>query len=154
MCQNCLHGSGSWLQWAGNPCRMKLHNCWYSRSSSACFRMSCNWRLSVLPPCRVLISVSVISGWPLVLISANVSAFSGSNSGLHKSTSGASFFLPYIHSAVKLYAISLVLSVCRHGFSTSSRRRLLMIGISGLWSVIKEKYCLLEKVCASLQPNI
>ena len=103
--------------------------------------MSCNRRLSVVPPCRVLISVSVISGWPFVSISASVSAFSESNSGLHKSTLGASFFLPFIYSAVKLYAISLVLSLCRCGFSISFRQQLLMIGISGLWSVMMGKCC-------------
>ena len=141
MCQNCLHGSGSWLQWAGNLCRMKLRNCWYSRSSSVCFRMSCSRRLLVVPPCRVLISVSVIYEWPLVSISASVSAFSESNSGLRESASEASFFLPFIHSAVKMYAISLVLNLCKHGFSISSRWWLLMIGISGLWSVMTEKCC-------------
>ena len=121
MCQNCLHGSGSWLQWAGNPCRMKLRNCWYSRSFSVCFWMSCSRRHLVVPPCRVLISVSVIYEWPLVSISASVSAFSESNSGLRESASEASFFLPFIHSAVKMYAISLVLNLCKHGFSISSR---------------------------------
>ena len=33
------------------------------------------------------------------------------------------------------------MSLCRHGFSISSRWQLLMIGISGLWSVMTEKCC-------------
>ena len=37
-----------------------------SKSSSVCFCMSCNQRLPVVSPCRVLISVIAISGWPLV----------------------------------------------------------------------------------------
>ena len=88
----------------------------------------------MVSPCKVLISANDMSGWPLVSSLASVSAFSGSadDTGLHKSTSGKSFFLPFIHSAVKLYAISLVLSLCRHRFSTSSSQWLLMIGISGL----------------------
>ena len=39
------------------------------------------------------------------------------NRGLRESASEASFFLPFIHSVVKLFTISLVLSLCRHGFS-------------------------------------
>ena len=142
MCQNCLHGSGSWLQWAGNPCRMKLCNCWYLKSSSVCFRMACSRRLLVVLPCRVLISVNVIYGWPLVSISASVSAFSGSDSEVIAWERIRSIILLAFYPFSSEIFMPLVWFWAFVGMdSLSSRWRLLMIGISGLWSVMTEKCC-------------
>ena len=51
-------------------------------------------------------------------------------------TLAASFFVPFSHCAVKLYAIRCVWRHCRREFSNSSCLSELRIGTVGLWSVV------------------
>ena len=77
--------------------------------------------------------------------SASISADNGSDVGLRERESGALFLLPLHHSAVKLQAMSLVLSRCSLGFLISSRRYELRIESKGLWSMTTVKYCSLDR---------
>ena len=63
--------------------------------------------------------------------SASSSSCEGSAEGFLDNASGALFRAPLTHSVVKLYPMILVFKRWRRGFSISSRRWLLRIGMSG-----------------------
>ena len=73
--------------------------------------------------------------------SANTSDIWGGVTGWRDRASGASFLDPLSHCAVKLYAIRCVFNRWSWGFSILSRRWLLRMEISGLWSVMMVKCC-------------
>ena len=140
--QYFLQDSGNCLQCLGNPFSMKFRNSWYwSSSCSACLRSSCRCKLSLCWSLIVHISAMDMSGWLCMSSSANASVAKGSCTGWRDDASGAPFFDPLTYVVVTLYLINRAFSLWSRGFSNSSRRWLLRIGIRGLWSVTMVRFC-------------
>ena len=97
---------------------MRCWNCLYSVSSWALFLRPSKQYGSGSVCVRVHISVMDRAGWLRVSNSARLSSGDGSVTGFLDRVSGASFFVPFTHSVIKLYAISLTFR--RRGFSISS----------------------------------
>ena len=68
--------------------------------------------------------------------SAISSSLFGGECGQRESASAASCWEPFCHLAVNLYAMIRVRNRCSRGFSISSKRWVLSMGMRGLWSVM------------------
>ena len=118
---------------------MTSFSSWYSSSWLACCRRSWSCTFSVeLPDWQTLSSDMDGAGVESSSHSANPSSCIGSSMGCQDR---AILLLPLHQIAVKLHAISLVHRCCSLGLSILSRRWLLRMDTSRLWSVMIWKFC-------------